>query len=72
MTSYQLVVTVEGINPLLERVLDEALGETASRDDVNTVQAQLASIATQLLSWKACTCLLHVHVYCCACTAQGL
>ena len=37
----QLVVTVEGINPLLERVL-------ASRDDVNTVQAQLASIATQL------------------------
>ena len=44
----QLVVTVEGITPLLERVLDEALGETASRDDVNTVQAQLASIATQL------------------------
>ena len=42
------MVTVEGITPLLERVLDEALGETASRDDVNTVQAQLASIATQL------------------------
>ena len=44
----QLYITLEQLTPLLETTLDDALSETASKDDVKVVKSQLESISAQL------------------------
>ena len=43
-------MTTEQLTPQLESVLDDALSETASKDDFDIVKGQLASISAQVVT----------------------